>query len=93
MEQVRIDIEGDLGTLRWWGASWGAPMCQPEAKVEVPLGKICHGGCDLPINLNQQGVGIPIVDVTLLPDYGVLWRDGMPYGHYHLACFLRLLGL
>jgi hypothetical protein len=23
--------EDDIGTLRWWGESWGAPVCDPRA--------------------------------------------------------------
>ena len=71
------DQEEELGTVRWFGRSWGAPVCRPAANVPTPVGEPCAwGGADLPIHLGDQGVGV--LDVTT---GRFVW--------YHLDCWLR----
>ena len=77
----------DLGTTRWFGESWGAPVCEPELHVDTPVGMVCIGHDHLHshrsafIVAGDQGVTIPIL--------------GDPAGHrvvYHLGCWLHEIG-
>ena len=69
----------DIGTVRWFGESWNAPVCDPRALVETPVGEDCAWGSGAPIKAGDQGVGIP---------------DGSTgfYVWYHLDCWLRVIG-
>lgn len=40
-------------TVKWFGRSWGAPVCDPEDHEETPLEARC-GKCDVPIHEGKQ---------------------------------------
>jgi len=79
--------DDDLGTVRWFGESWGAPICDPRAHVATPLGWTCAGHEHMHakrsplIEEADQGVTIPCYgrEVTMLA--------------YHLNCWLHELGI
>lgn len=69
-----------IGTVRWFGRSWGASICDPEAQIDAPVGEEC-GRCALPIYEDDLGITTPLI--------GVEGRDRLAY---HLDCFLASLG-
>lgn len=78
-----MTTDDDIGTVRWFGESWGAPICDPRANIPAPIDQNCLA-CHLPIKSNDQGVG------TL--SYGIEHSvDG--YVYYHLDCFLAEIGV
>lgn len=81
-------MEDDIGTLRWFGESWGAPVCDPRAHVETPVGWVCIGHDHLH-DRNRSAL-------IMACDQGVT----MPYYHgevtmiaYHLDCWLHEIGV
>jgi hypothetical protein len=68
--------DDDIGTARWFGQTWGAPVCDPRAHVEAPVGEPCLR-CHRPIEAGDQGVTIP---------YGTVPAP------WHLDCWLREIG-
>lgn len=70
----------EIGTVRWFGDGWGAPVNDPRARVPVPVGEPCMGGCGHSIAEHDRGIGIPHL-------------PGGHYGWHHLGCWLRSLGL
>ena len=74
--------EEDIGTVRWWGLSWNAPVNDPRAEIPFPVGAFCKeesGGCGFPIVPGDSGVSIPYL--------------AGEYQHFHRECFLRMIGL
>lgn len=63
---------------RWFGTSWGAPVCDPEDRCEVPVGKFC-GRCGEVIRKTDQGIDTHLVSAS----------DGTSRIAYHLDCFLK----
>lgn len=49
-----------MTTVKWFGISWGAPVCDPEDHVETPVGRPCMR-CTKAIGENDQGLTIPHV--------------------------------
>lgn len=49
--------DDDIGTVRWFGESWGAPANDPRTRIEAPVGLCVE--CHLPISSDGQGVTIP----------------------------------
>lgn len=45
------------GRVRWFGESWGAPICDPVDRVDVPVGRPCVG-CGEAIRVRDQGVSM-----------------------------------
>lgn len=72
--------EEDIGTVRWFGESWGAPVCDPRAHVETPMDETCAWGSGAPIKPGDQGVGVPDGSTGL-------------YVWYHLDCWMRVIGV
>lgn len=63
---------------RWFGESWGAPVCEERSHALTPVGLSCPYCLEL-IQENDRGVIIPY------------WGTGE--GHpWHLDCFLRSIG-
>lgn len=60
----------------WFGESWGAPVCDEDRHLPIPVGKHCHE-CMIPITEDDHGM--------LIPCFGYL--DDMLA--YHRICFLR----
>ena len=65
----------DIGTVRWFGESWGAPVCDPRSHVETPEGSLCPQ-CKEVVVQGQQGVGVPY-----MASETYLW--------WHLDCWLQ----
>lgn len=63
----------------WFGASWGAPACDPEFHVETPVGAVCTR-CDQAIRVTDQGVVLPLLSADLNVTASIA---------YHLDCFLK----
>jgi hypothetical protein len=81
-------VTGDVGTLRWFGESWGAPVCDPRARIEPPVGMACIGHPhlheDRPVAIlpDDQGVTMPHLS-----------GDGLVGTvAYHLDCWLHEIG-
>lgn len=77
----------DIGTVRWFGESWGAPVCDPRAHVETPVDRRCFGhdhlhpaGRSELIEEGDQGVMIP---------YQAFKPTSIAY---HLDCWLHEVG-
>lgn len=67
--------------MKWFGESWNAPVCDPENKVETPVGDTCMHCAD-GIEATNQGVMMPFWD-------GVAHR----MVSYHRLCLLQNMGL
>lgn len=67
--------------MKWFGSSWGAPVCTPEEHVATPNEECTY--CKLKFKENDQGMLIPHLSEGAPPaEYG-----------YHLECFLRAFGI
>lgn len=73
------DDDDDIGTVRWFGESWQAPINDPRAQVELPTAQHCQH-CRLPLYETDRGVGVPYLD-SAAPIY--LW--------WHLECWLEYI--
>lgn len=63
---------------RWFGQSWGAPICDDTPHVETPVGQPC-GWCDELIAAGDRGVTIPhLADV---------WTERP----FHFECQMRMV--
>lgn len=85
-------------TIRWFGESWGAPVCDPETHVETPAGKRCLG-CPDEIEEGQAGV-VVLASPEIAGRYVYSVRDpntnelrSTYVGAYHLQCVLATLGI
>lgn len=67
--------------MKWFGKSWGAPVCNPADHVEVLPGTEC-GYCRLPVD-GGAGLVTPYLTAPGGPTEAV----------YHHNCFAELLGL
>lgn len=76
----------DLGTVRWFGESWGAPVCDPRTHIETPVGMVCIGHPHLHNEQNRYA-GI------LSEDQGITMPgpDGERVA-FHLDCWLHEIG-
>jgi len=62
----------------WFGASWGAPVCEPHRHKPTPVGQACVQ-CNLPILEQDSGMLLPYDDESALIAY-------------HLWCFFDMMG-
>jgi hypothetical protein len=67
--------------VKWFGKSWGAPLCQDAEHAPTPTGALCLG-CDDEIRDGQKGLLIPFVSLTEPPSIRP----------WHLECFLLSVG-
>jgi hypothetical protein len=67
--------------MRWFGESWGAPVCDPTQQVYTPDGEACPV-CHKSIREGDQGVEVPYLHDT-----------GEDTLSYHLKCFLIEIGV
>lgn len=74
--------DDDIGTVRWFGDSWHAPVNDPRARVESPVDQRCIH-CHLWIGPADRGVTIPYLNVDTGPTTVA----------YHLKCFLDEIGV
>ena len=51
---VECPVDDDLGTVRWFGESWGAPINDPRSHVTTPVDERCIE-CLLLIKSDDQG--------------------------------------
>lgn len=69
--------------MRWFGRSWGAPVCVLRTRVATPVGESCPS-CARVIVTGDDGFVVPFY----------AGREGPPTElYYHRACFLRTLGI
>lgn len=80
-----MSTEDSIGTIRWFGRSWGAPVCDPRAHINTPPGLVC-ARCDGEIDEDDQGVTMPAIDLV-----GAEYRSHVI--GYHLDCWLGSLGI
>ena len=78
-----------MGAVRWFGESWGAPICDPERHVHAPLGDAGKppwncGGCREPFKAGDQGI---VMDYLGAPG------DPIEEIAYHRRCLAIALGL
>jgi len=76
------DEEPDIG-LRWFGPSWGSPICREERHEPVPVGQPCFR-CEKPIQTDASGI--------------LMWHMGEDpnkdgYKPYHYECFSKFFHL
>lgn len=79
--------DDDIGTLRWFGESWGAPVCDPRAHVPTPIGWTCIG------HEHMHKVRSSLIEEA---DQGVTMPSSY-HGEattvaYHLDCWLHEVG-
>jgi len=67
--------------MKWFGESWGAPVCAPEDNS--PLPEAPCAACEERFQANDQGVILPFLGGPGAP-------AELPY---HLACFREALGI
>jgi len=67
--------------MKWFGESWGAPICRHVGHAATPVGSMC-GHCDAPIREGDHGLLVPYVG-----------HPGPPWVAYHLDCFLASVGI
>lgn len=67
--------------MKWFGESWHAPVCRPEAFAPTPIGETCCR-CWKPIRFGERGLLVPHLEPT-----GFVERP------WHLPCWLDELGL
>ena len=70
-----------MGTVRWFGESWGAPVCEPEDHIDTPINEDC-ARCRGAIEEGQQGVTVPYLTGRSGEDG---WMDRLAW---HLDCWL-----
>jgi len=69
---------------RWFGESWGAPICDLADHAPTPVGEPC-ADCSEPIResgARSQGLLVPHLDA-----------DGASVRPWHLDCFLNSVGI
>jgi len=71
----------DIGTVRWFGATWGAPVNDPRAHIPTPIGEKCTR-CGEIFNDRDNGISIPYSDLESFATRIA----------YHRACFLADIG-
>lgn len=67
--------------MKWFGATWGAPICNPAHHVDTPIGQAC-AGCNAPIGAESWGVVVPHVGAE---GHVSEWA-------YHRRCWMIALG-
>lgn len=71
--------------MRWFGESWGAPVCEETQHVETPDGEACPV-CGRSIRMGDQGFELPY------SHDGASW-DEPDLLAYHKDCLLRNIGI
>lgn len=69
-------------TIRWFGPSWGAPICQPHFQVPWPHDCECVC-CGKEFEMSHQGVRLPHLSEP----------GHVGFSHFHLGCFLVSVGV
>ncbi len=71
-------------TEQWFGASWGAPCCDPHDHVATPVGELCMH-CREPIIEGSQGLIHSVVHAV--EEGKVVWSREPT----HVDCYLRTI--
>jgi hypothetical protein len=74
--------DDDIGTVRWFGESWHAPINDPRTRVDTPTNRQCIACYDW-IESHNQGLVIP-ASPEIDPEGTVV---------YHKQCFFDEIGV
>jgi|HubBroStandDraft_1064217.scaffolds.fasta_scaffold19557_4 hypothetical protein len=84
--------------MKWFGESWGAPVCAVTEEAATPNGLECAHGCGHSIRYGDQGVLIPlfpnrasITEFTEMPR--TIRIEGISHVAYHLVCLFDTFGI
>ena len=69
--------------MRWFGADWGAPVCDADTHAPTPVGEPCVP-CGKPIMAGDRGF--------LIPQSSTTWGEThvmIEYRPWHLACMME----
>ncbi len=77
----------DPNHVRWFGESWGAPICDPDYHVPVPCGDVCLD-CGRVIEVTDQGLILQFC--YLDPDTNEPRAEPRAW---HLDCFCDNVGI
>lgn len=69
--------------LKWFGKSWGAPICTLDSSVSTPIGVGC-AGCAMSIKKDDAGLLVAAIGISM---------EGLPPNRvaYHYECFMMTL--
>lgn len=67
--------------MKWFGESWGAPVCHALDWIETPAGEPCIY-CPRPVGVHDQGFALPH-----------LGAEDVVVVYAHRACLLRAVGV
>ena len=74
--------------VRWFGDTWGAPICDPAYHVEVPVGTLCIE-CAKPVKGKDRGV-VCSCSPRVWGNWSLITPDGTFFvGSYHLLCWME----
>jgi hypothetical protein len=76
-------LNEQYGTFRWFGDSWGAPICNPEVEIDTPVGEFC-ARCGGQVRAGDRGITLPF-------HKGI--HDPVTREPYHLQCFKESVGI
>jgi hypothetical protein len=81
--------------MRWFGESWGAPVCESTKQAQTPLGKLCAHQCGHSIRPGDAGLLIPYSSSCLISEIEPMLTiiDDRPHLAYHLVCFFDEIGI
>ena len=74
--------DDDIGTVRWFGPTWHAPVNDPRTEISVPLGENCIR-CQGAFDHGDQGIATA-ASLSLS-------ENGQVF--YHRDCFFQALGI
>ena len=77
-----MESDDDIGTVRWFGPTWNAPVNDPRAEISIPLGESCIR-CGADFDHGNRGLGVAASE-SIAPNGQVF---------YHLSCFLEEVGV
>jgi len=84
------DDDDELGTVRWFGRSWDAPVNDPALEIPIPIGTQC-ARCNVIFEDYHRGVRIPFV--ASRAEGGKIHVEPSGFFYYHLDCWMYELGI
>ena len=73
--------------MRWFGESWGAPVCVPELRIPVPPGGLCVE-CGEKLRDDSQGLLVFHIEVEFSDVEH--YTEGTVVEHpHHIDCFME----
>jgi hypothetical protein len=82
--------DDDIGTTRWFGLSWGAPVCDPRTHIEIPIGVPC-GLCGIAFRDGDQGISLPMGFASVEEAQAFIDSGQRPRVDYHQECQMMLV--